>query len=43
MSCSLQAAMGVPYGLKVLSPQPTSKYSAAVFADEAVMKVIQGK
>ena len=43
MSCSLQAAMGVPYGLNVPSPQPTPEYSEAVFADGAVMKVIKGK
>lgn len=43
MSCSLQAAMGVPYGLKVPSPQPTPEHSEAGFADGAVMKVITGR
>lgn len=41
MSCSLQAAMGVPYGLKVLSlSQPPS---TVLYLQMSRMKVIQGK
>ena len=43
MSCSLQMATGVAYGLKEPSPEPTPKYNVAISADGVVMKVIKGK
>ena len=43
MSCSLQMATGVPYGLKEPSPEPSPKYSVTIFADGVVMKVVKGK